>query len=119
MINQMSLVGRLANDIKVNKTESGKEIATMTLAVPRDYRNSDGIYETDFIDCTLWGETAKRISEYCEKGDMIGMRGRLQSRDNKLEVVADKVSFLTRTKENQTQEIEKQDEKEIEEEMCK
>lgn len=119
MINKIMLVGRLANDIKVNKTGSGKDIATMTLAIPRDYKNSEGIYETDFVNCTLWGDSAKRTSEYCKKGDMIGMHGRLQSRDNQLEVVAEKVTFLTKNKENQTQEIEKQDEKEKEEEMCK
>lgn len=119
MMNQISLVGRLVSDIKVNETESGKEIATMTLAVPRDYKNSEGIYESDFIDCTLWGNTAKRMSEYCKKGDMIGMHGRLQTRDKKLEAVADKVSFLTKAKENQTQEIEKQEEQTKEEEMCK
>ena len=77
--------------------------------VPRSFKNMNGVYETDFINCTLWEEKAKIAKEYCKTGDIVGIRGRLQSNIVKtdegtkyyLEVVADKVSFLSnRKKEN-------------------
>ncbi len=102
MLNQIILVGRLTRDVKINKTESGKKIATLSLAIPRSFKNMDGIYDTDFVDCILWETTATNTSEYCHKGDIVGIKGRVQSRaieeENKkniLEVVAEKVTFLT------------------------
>ena len=50
MLNQIVLVGRLTRDITVNKADSGIKVATMTLAVPRSFKNADGVYDTDFID---------------------------------------------------------------------
>ena len=51
MVNSVMLVGRLAQDIEVKKLESGKEVTKVGLAVPRSFKNPDGIYETDFFDC--------------------------------------------------------------------
>lgn len=103
MLNQIILVGRLTRDIKINKTDNGKKIATLSLAIPRSFKNMDGIYDTDFIDCILWEATATNTSEYCHKGDIVGIKGRVQSRQveendtkkNIMEVVAEKVTFLT------------------------
>lgn len=47
MLNQIILVGRLTRDIVVNKSEKGK-VATISLAIPRSFKNSDGVYDTDF-----------------------------------------------------------------------
>ena len=80
MVNQIVLVGRIARTPEIRITENGKKMATLTLAVPRNYKNSNGEYDTDFLDCTLWSAVAESTSEYCETGDMIGIKGRLQTR---------------------------------------
>lgn len=110
MLNQIVLVGRLTRDVKINKTDSGKKIANLGLAIPRSFKNMDGIYDTDFVDCILWDNVAINTSEYCHKGDIVGIKGRVQSRaveedgvkKNILEVVAEKVTFLT-SKNNSTE----------------
>ena len=107
MTNQVSLIGRLVKTPELFETENGKNGTFITLAVGRPYKNADGEYETDFLDCTLWTGVAERTAEYCKSGDIIGIRGRLQSRiiENddgtkykKLEVVAERVTFLASAK---------------------
>lgn len=103
MLNQIVLVGRLARDITVNKAESGSKVATITLAVPRSFKNSDGVYDTDFIDCTIFDVVAENTKEYCSKGDIVGIKGRVQSKveekkgikENVIEIIAEKVTFLS------------------------
>lgn len=104
MLNQVVLVGRLTDDLEVTETENGKKVASLILAVQRSYKNSDGIYEADFIKCTLWNAVASSTSEYCKKGDIIGIKGHLQVNSytdndgNKkygTEVIAEKVTFLS------------------------
>lgn len=106
MLNQLVVVGRLVRDPELRKTETGKKVTNITLAVPRSYKNTNGEYETDFIDCTLWSAVAESTSDYCKKGDLLGVRGRLQTRvyekdeEKKYatEVVAEKVTFLSSKK---------------------
>lgn len=76
MVNQIVLVGRIARAPETKVTENGKKMATLTLAVPRNYKNSNGEYDTDFLDCTLWSAVAESTSEYCETGDMIGNKAK-------------------------------------------
>ena len=104
MVNQIVLVGRIARAPETKTTETGKKVATLTLAVPRNYKNANGEYDTDFLDCTLWSAVAESTSEYCKTGDMIGVKGCLQSRiidtpegvkKRKTEIIAEKVTFLT------------------------
>jgi len=104
MLNQIVIVGRLVRDPELRQTEAGKKVTNITLAVPRSYKNSNGEYETDFIDCVLWTGIAENTSEYCKRGDILGVKGRVQTRvleaeDEKkryvTEVVAEKVSFLS------------------------
>ena len=95
MNNQIYLIGRLVSDPEINETENGK-ISDITLAIPRSYKNEEGIYETDFIPVRLWRGIAESTTEWCHKGDLIGVRGRvarLNDEDN-LTIVADKISFL-------------------------
>ena len=80
MLNQIILVGRLTKDPELTVTESGKKRANITLAVPRNYKNVDGVYETDFLDCTLWTGIAENTAEYCHKGDLLGIKGRIETR---------------------------------------
>lgn len=106
MLNQVVLVGRLVQDLEVKKDENGKSVVNLTLAVPRPYKNSNGEYETDFISCLLYNAMADNTTEYCKKGDLLGIKGRLQTRkyeENDVfkyvqEVVAEKVSFLSSNK---------------------
>lgn len=109
MINQITLVGRLVRTPELDLTENGKKVSTITLAVPREYKNINGEYDTDFIDCTLWTGVAESASEYCKTGDILGVRGKMQSRliekedgtkIKKMEVVADRISFLASSKVN-------------------
>ena len=106
MLNQVILVGRLARNPEVQELENGKKVANITLAVPRSFKNHEGEYETDFIDCTLWNGVAENASLYCEQGDIIGVKGRLQKDSyekdgenrTRMNVVAEKVTFLSRKK---------------------
>ena len=103
MMNQAMLVGRLTRDPEVVENESGTKYSNLTLAVPRNFKNEDGVYETDFIEITLWNNIAENTSEYCKKGDLIGVRGRIQVDSYEVEgekrssqkIVADRVTFLS------------------------
>lgn len=103
MLNQTVMVGRLVRDPEVVKTENDKEVSNITIAVPRSYKNENGEYETDFVDCVLWNGVASQTAAYCKKGDMIGIKGRLQTsfyeKDGKeqksLQVIAEKITFLS------------------------
>lgn len=106
ILNQIILVGRLTRNIVVNKSEKGVKVATISLAIPRSFKNMEGSYDTDFIDCVAFDGIAENTKEYCEKGDIIGVKGRVQSRsvdkDGKteylMEIIAEKVTFLSSKK---------------------
>ena len=109
MLNQTVLVGRLTSDLEVKETENGKKVTSLTLAVPRSYKNADGEYDTDFIDVILWEAVAENTAEYCRKGDIVGIKGRIQTstyeaedgiKRKSTEVVAERVSFLSSKKED-------------------
>ena len=95
-------------EIKTLEDEEEKSMLSINLAVQRSYKNEDGIYEADFIRCVLWDGIAVHTSEYCKKGDLVGVKGRLQTRkyeneDTKetkyiTEVIVDKLSFLASKK---------------------
>ncbi|MCI9234105.1 MAG: single-stranded DNA-binding protein [Bacilli bacterium] len=104
MLNQTVLVGRLVRDPELHETDNGRKVTNITLAVPRSYKNLNGEYDTDFISCVLWKGVAESTVEYCKRGDLIGVKGRIQSRNIELEdeskkqvveVVAEKVTFLS------------------------
>ena len=99
MLNQVVIVGRLVEKPIVEENENGKKVCNITLAVPRSYKNAEGIYDTDFIKCTLWNVIAENTTEYCDKGDLVGVKGRLQCLSgNELQLIAEKVSFLSSSK---------------------
>lgn len=109
MLNQVVLVGRIVKTPELRTTETGKKTATVTLAVPRSYKNMNGEYDTDFLDCTLWTNIAENTTEYCQTGDMVGVKGRIQTRviqnedgtkKKKTEIVAEKVTFLAQSPTN-------------------
>lgn len=100
MLNQIVLVGRLVQDLEIKELENGKKVSEITLAISRSYKNSDGIYETDFIHCIVWNGIAENTAEFCRKGDIIGVKGRLQRLSgDELQIVAEKVTILSSKKE--------------------
>lgn len=103
MLNQTVLVGRIVKTPEVKETENGQKVSNITLAVPRSYKNVDGEYETDFVNCTLWGPIATNTAEYCQKGDMVGIKGRIETNSYEkdgekkytTDIIAEKVTFLS------------------------
>lgn len=93
MMNQVIVVGRI---VKIESAEK----TTVTIAVSRAFKNADGEYETDFLPIVLWGAASETTVEYCKQGDIIGIRGRVQSEDSKVVLIADKVTFLSSKKED-------------------
>ena len=102
MLNQVLLVGRLTRDPEVIETENDKKVSNLTVAITRPYKNADGVYDADFIEVTLWNGIAESTAEYCKKGDVIAVRGRIQSdsyekdgeRKFSTRGLAEKISFL-------------------------
>ena len=95
MLNQVVMVGRLVSNPIVEENENGRKVCNITLAVNRSFKNAEGIYETDFIKCILWNGIAENTVEYCNKGDLISVKGRLQCLGgSELQVVAEKVTLL-------------------------
>ena len=104
MLNQSIIVGRIVHEPEIRETENGTKVTNITLAVQRSYKNVNGEYDTDYIPCILWKGIAETTTEYCKKGDLIGVRGRIQTKviekeDNTkkylTEVVAERVTFLS------------------------
>ena len=102
MINSISLVGRLVSDPELKDLEKSK-VVNFTIAVSRKYKNEKGEYETDFIDCVIWNELATNLKDYCKKGDLVGISGRLQTtiyttkeeqKRKTTEVIVERLSFL-------------------------
>lgn len=102
-MNKTILIGRICKDIELKATTSGKSVVTFTLAVNRDYKNADGNYDADFINCVAFGQQAETIGKYVNKGDKFGVIGKLNTRtyDKKdgskvyvTEVMVDSFEFL-------------------------
>lgn len=85
-MNQLNLVGRIVREIEMKEVGEGKVVLNNTLAVKRKFKNDQG-QQADFIPIVAWGQVAKLIQSYCEKGDLIGLTGHVQSRSyqNKVE----------------------------------
>ena len=103
MLNRIIIMGRLARDPELRRTQTGTPVASFRLAVDRDFKDkTTGERSTDWIDVVAWRQTAEFVSRYFTKGRMAVVEGRLQMRDwtdkegNKrtsAEVVADNVYF--------------------------
>lgn len=81
MINNVTLVGRLTKDPDLRYTTSGTGVATFTLAVNRNFTSADGNREADFINCVIWRKSAETLANYAHKGTLIGVTGRIQTRN--------------------------------------
>lgn len=81
MINRSVLVGRLTKDSELRYTHSGTAVASFTLAVNRQYTNSNGEREADFVNCVMWRNTAENFTNITHKGSLVGIDGRIQTRN--------------------------------------
>ncbi|MFD1901742.1 single-stranded DNA-binding protein [Enterococcus termitis] len=81
MINNVVLVGRLAADPDLRFTSSGSAVTTFRLAVNRNFTNQEGNREADFINCVIWRKPAETLANYAKKGTLLGVTGRIQTRN--------------------------------------
>lgn len=103
MINNVVLVGRLTKDADLRYTAQGQAVATLTLAVNRNFKNQNGEREADFINIVIWRQQAENLASWAKKGALIGITGRIQTRNYEnqqgqrvyvTEVVADSFQLL-------------------------
>lgn len=102
MMNRVVIVGRMTRDPELRRTGNGTAVTSFTLALNRNYNSADG-QQADFIPVVVWNKAAENVAQYCSKGSLVGVDGRLRSRsyDNAqgqrvfvVEVQADNVQFL-------------------------
>ncbi|WP_423983897.1 single-stranded DNA-binding protein [Granulicatella adiacens] len=107
MINNVVVTGRLTRAVDLRYTSNGTAFASFTLAVDRPFRNQNNEKETDFINCVMWRKSAENLANYTNKGSLIGVEGRIQTRnyDNGqgqrvyvTEVLAERFTFLESAK---------------------
>lgn len=84
MINQVTLIGRIVEKPILRSYENDVNVVTLTLAVTRPFKNMDGNYETDFIKITLWNGVAQSTCDYTQKGDIVGVKGRVAMKDTEV-----------------------------------
>ncbi len=117
-MNKVFLIGNNVRDIELRYTSTNKPVVQFALAVNRDYKNADGEYECDFINCVLYGKIAETVNAYVHKGDKLAVEGRIQTRNyedkdgNKriaTEVITDKVEFLSTKRREEKIEEEKEE----------
>lgn len=103
-MNQCVLVGKVVELPTVKTTANGNKTAHLLLEVQRNFRNSNGEYESDIFNVLLWRGIAEDCCHVCSKGSLVGVKGRLSAYNNKVdngttyynaEIVAEKVSFLS------------------------
>ena len=109
MINNVTLVGRMTRDAELRYTPQNQAVATFSLAVNRNFKNQNGEYEADFINCVIWRQPAENLATWAKKGALIGITGRIQTRSYEnqqgqrvyvTEVVADSFQLLEFNKQN-------------------
>lgn len=109
MINNVTLTGRITKDLEKHETGKGTSVVNFSLAVDRRRKNANGDRDTDFIGIQAWGKTADVVCQYAGKGSLIGIEGRIQTRNYEnnqgqrvyvTEVVAENVTFLDSKKSN-------------------
>ena len=103
MINQVTLIGRLTADPKLDHTQGGDAYCQFAVAVDRRVKNSKGEREPDFLPCIVWRKPAENLARYTKKGERVGVEGRLRmnkytdkngNQITTIQVVADNVHFL-------------------------
>lgn len=109
-MNRLTVIGRIVRDIELKELNEGRIVTNNTIAVPRTFKTDNG-QDTDFINFVAWGKRAELIEQYCNKGDLVGFDGRMQSRsytdDNQktnyvVEMLVESITFLQPRRNNQS-----------------
>lgn len=102
MLNVIAIMGRLSRDPELRQTTTGKNVASFTIACSRGRKDANGKDLVDWIPVVAWEHTAEFVCKYFEKGSLIAIDGRLQSRTYKdrdgnnrtaIEIVANNANF--------------------------
>lgn len=108
-MNKVIEIGRATADIELKQISSGTSAVEFNIAVKRTYKNAEGKYDSDFFSCVAFNKTAELIGKYVKQGDMIGISGKLQTRNYtnregkkiyKTEIVVEDVEFLQSKKQD-------------------
>ena len=113
MLNNISIIGRLTKDPDCSYTSSGIALAKFRIACDRGMKDAEtGERTADFFDVVCWRHTAEFVTQYIAKGRMVGLTGRIQSRNwvaqdgtkrYTVEIVAERVDGLDRPKDENTE----------------
>lgn len=101
-MNRVILVGRITKDPEVKKTQSNIAVCSFTLAVNRQFTDQNGDRQADFIQCVVWRKQAENLERYVKKGALLGVDGRIQTRQYEAEngtryiteVLCDTIQYL-------------------------
>lgn len=102
MLNVVAIMGRLVADPQMRQTTTGKSVASLRVAVDRGRRDPNGQSQADFFDVVAWDRSAEFVCKYFQKGSLIVIDGRLQSRQYQdkngnnrtaIEIVANNINF--------------------------
>ena len=108
-MNIVTLIGRITKDCELKQIKSGKSVVSFALAVNKDYRNENGKYDADFIDCVAFDKRAEAIAKYVHKGDRFGITGKISTRTYQrndgsnakaVEIIVEGFEFLEPKKDN-------------------
>lgn len=72
-------IGRLTKDCELRYTTSNKAVASFSIAITRTFKNTEGEFEADFINCECWGQVAETLQKYTHKGDLIAVSGNIRT----------------------------------------
>ena len=81
MINNVVLIGRLTRDVELHRTSQDQAVGQFTLAVNRNFKNQDGGYDADFINCVIWRKLAENFASWIKKGNLVAITGHIQTRN--------------------------------------
>lgn len=113
-MNKVIETGYIANDIVINKSDSGNSFVRNSISVRRDYKNAEGRYDYDFIRFTAFGKIADYIAQYANKGDYIALEGKWETgsyegKDGKVRtdtLIVKNVELLPKAKKEKEQQAE-------------
>jgi single-strand DNA-binding protein len=111
MMNRVILVGRITKDPDMKSTQSNIPVVSFTLAVNRQFADQSGERQADFVQCVVWRKQAENLAKFVKKGALLGVEGRIQTRNYEAEngtryvteVVCDSIQFLENKPESEEQ----------------
>lgn len=110
-MNSVVLIGRLVRDIEVRFTANGNAVSNFTMAVQRQFKNENGDYDTDFINCVIFNKSAEFMKDYAKKGDVVAIKGSIQTssftdkdgnKKSTTQVVVDQINLVAGKKKEDT-----------------